>query len=267
MEIAFRILLFIIGACFGSFLCCQARRLRYNSTHKSKLNSPRSVCLSCKKNLKWYDNVPIISWLLLKGKCRNCGKKIGLAELLSELLTSAAFLLLSFSINLQNANHIEWLIFVAVLILTLLLIFLAIYDGLYGELPTLFLILSIILASVILALKITSHLISHPLTLDLIINPILAILILAGLYLFLYLVSHGKWVGDGDWLLALSIAMVVAHPYLALLVLFLANFSATLISLPRVKSNRRAKIHFGPFLVFAFVITYSFSPFFITFML
>ena len=68
METVFLVGLFILGACFGSFLCCQARRLRIKDKHGKKsvkkLGS-RSVCLHCKAKLKWYDNIPIISWLIL----------------------------------------------------------------------------------------------------------------------------------------------------------------------------------------------------------
>ena len=267
MEIVFRILLFVVGACIGSFLCCQARRLHHNLTHKTKLKSKRSLCLHCKKPLKWYDNLPLISWLSLKGKCRHCHHKIGLAEFLSELTTAIAFPLLSLIIDPATATPLAWIIFIAILIFTSTLIFLAIYDGLYGELPTICLITAIIFAIIILALQTWLTLSATPFTSSLISNPLLSILILGGLYLLLYLISKGKWVGDGDWLLATAIAIVLAHPLLALITLFLSNFIACLITLPLAKGNYKTKIHFGPFLVTAFIITYSFSPFFITLML
>ena len=267
MEIAFRILLFIIGACIGSFLCCQARRLRYNTTHKTKLRSKRSLCLHCKKPLRWYDNLPLISWLILKGKCRYCRKSIGLAEFLSELATALAFLLLGFTVSSISIPPLEWTTFVATLIFTSILIFLAIYDGLYGELPTIFLIAALIFAVIILALKTWTTLSASTFTPTIITDPLLAVVILGGLYLFLYFVSQGKWVGDGHWLLATAIAIVLAHPFLALLVLFLSNFIACLVMLPLAKGNPKAKVHFGPFLVAAFVIIYSFSSFLISFML
>ena len=86
--------MFILGACFGSFLCCQARRLRLKEGKKpkSKKLPARSICLSCGYQLKWYDNLPIFSWLLLRGKCRKCRQKIGILEVLSELGLALAFL-------------------------------------------------------------------------------------------------------------------------------------------------------------------------------
>lgn len=256
MQIAFFVMMFILGACFGSFLCCQARRLKLKETHHHSLGN-RSVCLNCKAKLKWYENLPIISWLLLRGKCRHCGKKIGLAELLSELGLALAFLTLATTIDITSSNIIEWLIFAFTLALTLSLSFLAIYDGIYGELPVPFLILSIILATIVLSLKEWLWLSTSAFSIQFVLNPLFSVLILAGLYLTLYLISKGKWVGDGDWLLGLSIGLALADAWLALITLFLANLIACLVMLPKVKKSKNKRIYFGPFLVIAFIITIS----------
>ena len=197
MVILFRIFLFILGACLGSFLCCQARRFRLKEQKKKSLGN-RSVCLSCHKKLKWYDNLPIISWIMLKGKCRHCHKRIGLAELLSELGTALSFTLLSFNIDIFIASSMDWAIFVATLLLTTILIFLAIYDGLYGELPTTCLMLAIGCAIAILSFRIFTTISSSGFAAELIWKPLVSFLILGGIYLALYLVSKGRWVGAGD---------------------------------------------------------------------
>ena len=261
MYIILLILLFIMGACFGSFLCCQARRLHLRQDKKPKLNK-RSVCLHCGRQLKWHDNLPIISWLVLKGKCRHCGKKIGLAELLSELGVGLAFLLIGLS--LPDYSLIEspliWINFVALLIFVLLLSFLAIYDGLYGELPTLGLIIAIVYAIVMVFLHEwqTSATNLGP---DL-LNVLFAVLILGGIYFVLYLISKGKWVGDGDWLLGTALGLCLGTPWLAVITLFIANILACLVMAPIVKKHKHQKIYLGPFLVIAFVIVMSFSSFF-----
>ncbi len=267
----FLITLFILGACFGSFLCCQARRLHYrlkntSSTKKSAKKSrsttnlgSRSVCLSCHRQLKWYENIPIFSWLFLKGKCRSCGKKIGIAELLSEVGVATAFALIGTTINLEFTTPLDWLIFGFALLLILVLSFLAIYDGIYGELPVFALILTIIFATFLLLLKITSTLIITQFTPELIYKPLVSVLILGGLYLALYCISKGKWVGDGDWLLGLALGLALGEPWLALLVLFLSNTIACLVMFPVAKKQKQHQIHFGPFLVIAFVIVYTLS--------
>ena len=92
-----------------------------------------------------------------------------------------------------------------------------------------------------------------------IIEPLISVLILGGLYLLLYKVSHGKWVGDGDWLLGVAIGLSLYKPWLSLVALFVANFIACIIMLPVVIKKKSAKIFFGPFLVAAFIITYVFK--------
>lgn len=278
MTIIYYIILFILGACFGSFLCCQARRLHHNTSQKT-LNSKRSICLHCHYQLKWYDNIPIFSWLALRGKCRKCKTKIGLAELLAELGTGLAFIaigttfdpitattintivdstntIIGTALNPTTTGIMAWIIFITALIFTIVIAFLAIYDGLYGELPTKYLTVAIIISIIILALNTANYLQSNSFSLDLIWRPLAAIAILGGLYLTLYLVSKGKWVGDGDWLLATALAIVLADPWPALLTLFFANFLACLVMLPTIKKSNNHKIYFGPFLVIAFIIVY-----------
>lgn len=260
MGFLFLIFLFIIGACFGSFLCCMARRLHLKTSKPRQKLSSRSICLNCKTKLKWYDNLPIISWLLLKGKCRKCGQKIGIAEILSELCLGLFFVLFGLAASLDNESlnlflsgaPLTYFIHILTFILILVLSFLAIYDGLYGELPVLFLVISIILAAIISFSDFSNF------SLQSLADTAFAVLILGGTYLALYLVSKGKWVGDGDWLLCVAIALVLKSPWLALLTLFLSNFLACLIMFPKAKGKNR-RIPFGPFLISAFFIILAFS--------
>lgn len=249
------ILLFVLGACMGSFLCCQARRLHLREA-KHKSFGSRSICLSCKHQLKWYDNLPILSWLVLGGKCRYCHRKIGSAEFLSEFGLSIAFVALGTTFDPASASSSNWLAFATTLLFTLSLSFLAIYDALYGELPTFCLIISLILATTLAALT--------NISLSSLSSIALSIAVLGGTYLVLFLVSKGKWVGDGDWLLGTSIGMALGNPWLALLALFIANFSACLVMFPTVKTTKNKKIYFGPFLVLAYIIVATFAELFKT---
>lgn len=262
MQILFYILLFILGSCFGSFLCCQARRLHLKIAGKGKKLGARSVCLQCNYQLKWYDNIPVLSWLFLRGKCRKCGKKIGLAEFLSELGLGLAFLALGTTINPTAANILQWSIFIATLILTISLGFLAIYDGIYGELPTIYLTISIICAIIVLCLKEWLILSNSSFTPEIIFKPLASVAILGGVYLILYLISRGKWVGDGDWILGAALGIALADPWLALIALFIANVLACLVMAPVIKRRKNKKIYFGPFMVAAFIITLTFADFF-----
>lgn len=255
MIIIFNTILFIIGACLGSFLCCQARRLHHNTSRTAKkIDAKRSICLHCHYQLKWYDNIPIISWIILKGKCRKCHKPIGFAELFAEFGTAITFLALGATFDPATTNILDWAIFLATLLFTTVVSFLAIYDGLYGELPTLYLIVAIVIAITILAMQTTLYLQSNPFKIDLIWRPLASVAILGGLYLVLYLISRGKWVGDGDWMLATAIAIVLADPWPALLALLYANLIACFVMLPTVYKSKSHKIYFGPFLAIAFII-------------
>lgn len=250
MQILFLVFMFVLGTAFGSFLCCQARRM------EAKKKLPLySICLHCRKRLKWYDNIPIISWLILRGKCRNCHKKIGYLEIVSELATAIAMVMLGTTIDIETATALQWASFITIIIFTLTLIFLGIYDGMRGELPTFCLIFAILLAAVS---TITS------LVYNFSVQPFLSAALFGGIYLGLYLVSKGKWVGDGDWLLAAAIGLALGYPWLSMVALFVANFSACLIMYPVVKKQKNHQIYFGPFLVLSFIVVYTFSNFFIS---
>lgn len=257
------LLMFIFGACIGSFLCCQARRLHLRETKSKKKLGSRSVCLHCGYQLKWSDNLPIISWLALRGKCRKCHKKIGIAEFLAELGVACAFLALALglrfghtipNLSILSPTPLFWVYFAILILLVCFLSFLAIYDGLYGELPMRFLTISIILAAVLLGLKTTLILANNPFTINLVWEPLTSVTILGGLYLVLYLVSKGKWVGDGDWLLGTALGLALGTPWLAFVTLLAANLLASIVMTPFALRRKTTKIYFGPFLVIAFII-------------
>ena len=254
MRIWFVVLMGVIGAAVGSFLCCQARRLRLKELGKKKLGA-RSVCMYCKKQLRWHENLPVISWVLQKGRCRYCGKKIGVAEILAEVLTGLACMAVAVPFDFESAGGIEWAIWVANLILVFSLVFLAIYDGLYGELPSLCLTFSVVCAIMVLILRTWSLFSVSQFDFGVLAGMVGSGVMLGGLYLTLYLMSGGKWVGDGDWILALAIGLALAKPFLALVALFIANFLASIVMAPQALKKGKKKIFFGPFLVAAFVIT------------
>lgn len=85
-----KILFFVIGAIIGSFLnVCIYRMPRAKS-----IVSPGSRCVNCGAPIKWYENIPLLSYLLLKGKCSSCKKPISIRYFIVELLTAVMFTLL-----------------------------------------------------------------------------------------------------------------------------------------------------------------------------
>ena len=103
-----------MGACLGSF----ANVCIYRLPKTKQIISGRSFCPKCKKKINWYDNLPIISFLFLCGKCRKCKKVIPLRYLIVELITGISFLLIY--LNFENLYAI---IFLSILSLILIMIF------------------------------------------------------------------------------------------------------------------------------------------------
>lgn len=254
---------FILGAIFGSFACCQAWRIHERLNQRSL--GARSICLNCHHRLAWYDNLPIFSWLALRGRCRYCRHPIGFAEILSEFGLGFIFVLIAHHFLFNSISSISFpLVFLttatsqsAILIPFFILLvsfvlfwILLIYDAKWGELPVFPMLLLIPLA---LAFHFTTTE-----KLDL-LQPILAIGLLAGLYYLLYFFSHEKLVGGGDWLLCISIAIFLGRLEFALFELFLSNFLASLFSLPQIFRKSRTPIPFGPFLILALLLILCFK--------
>ena len=84
------IFLFIFGSCLGSFVNVVIYRLPLNQS----IVYPNSRCPKCEVKIKWFDNLPIISWLFLRGKCRACKTRISYSYPIVELLTGILVALL-----------------------------------------------------------------------------------------------------------------------------------------------------------------------------
>ncbi|MCP4293040.1 MAG: prepilin peptidase [bacterium] len=89
----------VLGACFGSF----SNVLVYRLPRNLSVVGPRSFCPSCKKTVAWYDNIPLLSWFLLRGKCRYCSTAISPLYLILE----AAGALLTLVALWRLGNNVE----------------------------------------------------------------------------------------------------------------------------------------------------------------
>ncbi len=140
----------IFGVIFGSFLNVVAYRL----PRKESLNKPRSRCPQCGTQIKAYDNIPVLSWLLLRGRCRNCGAPISarypLVEAVTGLLCAGVVLALG-----ADEDAIIGIVFV------LLLVPITLIDLDYRIIPNVLTGLGSILAIVLVATLQTDELVGH----------------------------------------------------------------------------------------------------------
>lgn len=88
MEIFIIVFLAFLGMIFGSFYACMGYRI----PNKIPLTKPNSYCENCKKEIKWYMNIPVFSFLFLKGRCAYCNSKIDPLSFVVEIITSFLFI-------------------------------------------------------------------------------------------------------------------------------------------------------------------------------
>ena len=266
--------LVLIGLCLGSFAGAMVWRLRARQLAEDKANHEdydndeyqqlkklttsdvihdRSRCLHCSYVLRWYDLIPLVSWLSLKGKCRQCHTLIGSFEPLIELGVTL-FFILSFAFwpyllqtPLELAQFIIWL--VAGVGLAILFA----YDTKWFLLPDRVSFVVIGLGALSAAIVI----VQSADKLNALLSVVGAAVILSGLYLVLYLISRGRWIGFGDVKLGLGLALLLADWRLAFVALFSANLIGCLIVIPAMISGRLKRdshVPFGPLLILGFVI-------------
>jgi len=101
MDMALAAIAFVPGLALGSFLNVVAARVPL----RRSVVKPASACMSCGATLAWYDNIPLVSWLLLRGRCRSCGTSIPWKYPLVELITAllVAWCVLAFGLSWDAA--------------------------------------------------------------------------------------------------------------------------------------------------------------------
>ena len=232
----FYILIFIFGLSVGSFLNVVICRLET----KEPIISSRSHCPYCGTILKWFDLIPVLSFLIQKGRCRYCGKRISWQYPLVEIATGLLFLQI-INLNTENIINIFYL-----LLITCFLIIIFVYDLKHYLIPDKIVYPAVLVSGI-------WYLVSGIFIRDTkyeILNTILAAFLAAGFFLLLVLISKGKWMGLGDVKLAFLMGLILSWPNI-LLALYLAFFFGAIIGLILVIFGRKtikSQIPFGPFL-------------------
>ncbi len=236
------IFVFVFGLCIGSFLNCVVYRLE----KKEKL-AGRSYCPQCKNTLSWRDLFPVFSFLCLWGKCKYCKTKISWQYPIVEVATGVMFLLI-FNFSAQGGLASGWnflnLAFLFYVAAVLIVIF--VYDFKYYIIPDKVLFPAI---AITFAYRLFEGLLISNFTL--VGTYLLAILIGSGFFLFIFLISKGRWMGFGDVKLAILMGLLLGFPNI-LVALFLAFFLGAVIGTIMMifkEKNLRSELPFAPFLI------------------
>lgn len=233
-------LLFLFGLVIGSFLNVVIYRLRFGDSPMKG----RSYCPKCKKQIAWFDNIPLLSFALLGGKCRRCKEKISVEYPLVELLVGLQFVWIYWLLKVNFAFFGTWEGFYS---LGLLIYWLVLFSG--------------SLAIVVYDLK-------YMVIPDEVLGPLIGVAFLrlfisnqwqvlwsaVGSSLFLlslWLITRGKGMGLGDVKLAFLMGLVLGWPLIlvAYFMAFLTGAVAGVILMLLNKKKFKDKIAFGPFLL------------------
>jgi leader peptidase (prepilin peptidase)/N-methyltransferase len=234
MNVALALFALPPALALGSFLNVVAARLPEGRS----LVHPPSACLSCRASVAWYDNIPVVSYLLLRGRCRSCGARIGLryvvVELATALLVAGCFLRFGWSGEAFVAAF-----FVAVLVA------LSAIDAERRILPD-----RIVLPATVVVL--TAQVALTP---ERTLEWVLAALG-ASLFLFAALLAYPKGMGMGDVKLCLLLGVMLGKAVVVALMvgMVVALLPAVVLVARHGSAARKMAIPFGPFLALGAVV-------------
>ena len=242
METYFLIIAFILGSVMGSFYHVVATRL----SNDESIIQPGSHCPKCNHFLKWYENIPIISYLLLRGKCNNCHSRIPISYFIVEIVTGLLFM------SCYHAYGIS-IKFLIALIFTSSLVIVIVSDIEYMIILDEVLIVSTLIIMLI-------YLFSNGFTKDGLMETAYHIYNGIGSFLVMYSIKilgdkvfQKESLGGGDIKLMFLFGLVIGFP-MSVCSIFLATFIAFPISLIILFSDKENIIPFGPFLSIAAIL-------------
>ncbi len=235
---------FIFGTLIGSFLNVVVYRLNTGLS----IAHGRSQCFSCNKKLKWYELVPIFSFLIQKGKCRSCHASISWQYLYVEMLTGVLFASIAYTLSFSlfaytSATVATFLFFVFVAALTVVL---AVYDLKHSILPF---SINILLLGLTFCYALWQWYVGAFTALDISTGFLLALPIA-----LLHFGSGGRWIGFADIILFASVGFLLGfvdgiHAFVYAFWIG-ASVSLVLIKISK-KYNFRSEVPFGPFIIVA----------------
>lgn len=246
---------FLFGLCIGSFLNVLIIRLP-----KEESVLGRSYCVRCKKKLKWYELIPLFSFLFLLGRCKTCKEKISWQYPLVEFFTGFLFVFTLYNLRAADCNLQNLLLFFCSLFAVSCLIVIFAVDLKYMIIPNKIVLGAVAVAflyQIIIGLNLTDKN-SQFFNFGSFGVAILSGILTFSFFLFLVVISKGKWMGMGDVKLSYFMGLLLSFPSIlpALLIAFVSGSIIGIILIVFKKKNFQSKIPFGPFLslgtIFAF---------------
>ena len=230
-------IVFLYGICIGSFLnvCI------YRIPKKENIATNRSHCMSCNNTLKWYDLVPLFSYLFLGGRCRYCKVKLSVQYPLVEALNGLGYVFI-FCINGINLTSILFsLCFSALIVLSVI-------DFRTYEIP-------IYINIFILLLGIARVIFDF----DNVTEYLLGMVSVSGFLLILYYATKGRGIGGGDVKLMAAAGLLIGFKNI-ILALVLGCILGSIIHIARMKiQNKEHVLAFGPYLSAGILIAMLFG--------
>lgn len=244
------IVLFIIGAAFGSFLSVVIHRVHKN---KKGIFFGKSQCPHCHKKLISRDLIPVLSFIINGGKCRKCKKSINVHYLLLEILTGFAFVVfyLLYPFILINADVIFelnlLLFFLYFAVISVFLIGILFFDIKYMEVP------EVLTYPAIVFVFIAGIFLNQPGFYSMVVGGALA-----GIFFGAQVwISKEKWLGAGDVQVGILMGLVLGWQLflVGLIITYVFGSIISIVLLSIKKVGLKSQVPFAPFLVLGTFVT------------
>ncbi len=250
------VVFFVFGLMVGSFLNVVIYRLNVVES----IFFGRSKCPKCQSKIKWYDNIPIVSFILLNFRCRNCKEKISWQYPLVEFFTGLLFAFIAYRFFLPE-NYFSWIVTAYWLFIVSILVVIFVYDVLYLEIPGIVLWIGIGVALLFNLIFDWRD--------NLFLADILSVRTYSGIlggffsFLFFFAIAYGskeKWMGMGDAYLAIFLGLILGAPQV-LLALILGFFFGAVVGVGLIafgEKKMKSKLPLAPFLVIGSLVSLFF---------
>lgn len=239
MDVVYLMLFFLLGLIFGSFFNVVGLRI----PKKESIVYPNSHCPSCQHELSWFENIPVLSYIILKGKCRHCKTHISPIYPVVELVTGFLYAFTFYKLGFQMELAIG-------LLLASLLVIITVSDWVYMLIPNRVLLFFLVF---IVGLRIVEPL-------DPWWDVLLGAAVGFGILYLLAVVSKGG-MGGGDIKLFFVLGLFLGTKA-TVMTLFLASIIGAIFGFIQIilkGYEKRRPIPFGPFIAIGAILAYFYT--------